>query len=114
MQKLKVGQVLWWVQSGVKKSPLRDGPVTVTRIGRKWITLSNYHRMDIETWDADGGGFSSPGRCYVSEEAYRYECAMTEKWGDLRRLVSSYRPPAGVSLADIEAALVRLSGKHTT
>ena len=70
---LRVGQKLWWVGNR-SAGDGRQREVTVVSVGRKWATLdckSGYPiRNDIETLWADGKGFWSPGRCYLSKQEY--------------------------------------------
>lgn len=47
--------------------------VTVSKIGRRWITLSDGNRFDCTSDDwriVDGGGYSSPGRLWDSERHF--------------------------------------------
>jgi len=51
----------------------KDSLVTVTKVGRRWATLSNGYRLDLtsEEWrDVYGEGYSSPGRLWDSEDQY--------------------------------------------
>jgi hypothetical protein len=52
----------------------KGGTVSIDKIGRKWVTLSDGNRFDrtSENWRiVDGGGYSSPGRLWDSEQQYR-------------------------------------------
>ena len=77
---LKKGQVLYWVPS-VSYAP-GCGMVTVGKVGRKWLTLeegTHYrYRINVEDLVADGAGFFSPGRCYLSKEEYEATEALNE------------------------------------
>jgi hypothetical protein len=47
--------------------------VTVTKVGRRWATLSNGYRLDLtsENWRSlYGEGYSSPGSLWDSEDQY--------------------------------------------
>lgn len=70
MMKLEVGQELFWVGAGRHSLNLT---VTVTKVGRKWATLSNFRRVSIETFVADGGQYSPPGKAYSSKATYDAE-----------------------------------------
>ena len=65
----------------------------MTKIGRKWAALDNYERIDVNTLIADGGKYSSPGRCYITREAFEAEQALEEAWHDFQRRVSYVVPP---------------------
>lgn len=75
----------------------------MAKVGRTWATLSNGYRVDVRSWEADGGDYGPPGHCYASIEAYEAEVAQARAWSSFRKDVP-LRPPAGVSAADIEAA----------
>tara|TARA_R110000868_G_scaffold236522_2_gene490554 strand:- start:679 stop:1029 length:351 start_codon:yes stop_codon:yes gene_type:complete len=110
---LKVGDMLWMVES--RRGGLNGGrTVTVTKIGRKWATLDfpswRPYRIDMETWRVDGGEYSSPARCYASEEVFQQTVRLDASW---RRLVERlpYSPPPGIDQAWIDEAMVRLGIK---
>lgn len=98
---LQVSQALWWVPTRNVRGP--GEAVTVAKVGRTWATLSNGYRVDVRSWEADGGDYGPPGHCYASIEAYEAEVAQARAWSSFRKDVP-LRPPAGVSAADIEAA----------
>lgn len=55
----------------------------VTKVGRKWLTLGagwGEERADIETLVLDGGDYMSPGKAYLSQEAYESETRLQEGW----------------------------------
>ena len=82
-------------------------PVTVTKVGRKWATLDypsrKPYRVDIDTMQVDGAGYSSPGRCWLSELDCRSHEAAQRAQSELSRRLS-YSPPVGVTEADIREA----------
>ena len=89
MRKIEVGQKLWWVPfEGYYGSPRE---VTVVKIGRKWATLSNCHRIELDSWIADGGQYSSPGSCYESEKVYEEAVKLSADWAKLRGAVDMMR-----------------------
>jgi hypothetical protein len=105
---LSVGQKLWFVPYEHRRNPPHD--VTVTKVGRKWATLDNGHRIDVETWQADGGDCSSPGKCYPDRAAWENEQDRQAAWNVLRRAVGdTWRPPAGVTVEGVVEAM-RLLG----
>ncbi len=102
-----VGKALWFVFS---YRPRKDEPpaergreVIIARVGRKWITTTSGLRIDKQTLQADGGNFSSPGRAYVSREAYRQEVQVELAWDALMRAIR-WAIPEGVRLEDIHRA----------
>lgn len=102
---LQVGQTLYFVGSG---RPARHGAVTVEKVGRKWATLSNGHRIDLETHRADGGDYSSPGRAYPSEAVYVAEQLTNAAFLKLKGKMG-WSAPDGVKVQDIYEA-ARLLG----
>lgn len=80
--------------------------MTVERVGRRWVYLDNAARIDAETMWADGAGFGSPGRCYLSEAEFHDEMKLCATWDSLRqKIATQYRPPDGVTLSQVENAL---------
>lgn len=84
MSRLQVGQELWFVPA---ESRLREPyATTVAKVGRRWATLSNGYRIDLQnacrpfgecSFSVDGAGFSSPGTCWLTRDDYvrHQECA---------------------------------------
>jgi hypothetical protein len=102
----KVGDKLWWVGSDNKRT---QREVTIEKVGRVWLTLSNHHRVDKVTFVAFAGGYSSPGTCWLSKEAYEHCARLERSWGALRRAVSNtWNVPDDVTLEDIKAAAMYL------
>lgn len=102
------GQELYfeWSDYGQKKNT--GEMVTITKIGRRWLTLSNGHRADATTLYADGGQYSAPGRCFISRESREIERARDSAWTALRNNMQR-RAPDKVSAEDIAHA-TRLLG----
>jgi hypothetical protein len=102
----KVGDKLWWVSSDNKRT---QREVTIEKVGRAWLTLSNRHRVDKVTLKADAGEWTSPGTCWLSKEAYEHRARLEQSWGVLRRAVSNtWNVPDDVTLEDIKAAAMYL------
>lgn len=99
----KVGQVLFWEWSSYTHRRRENEDVTITKIGRKWLELSNGHRVDKETLVADGGKYSPAGRCYLDRAAREEESRAKKAWSDLKERMG-YSVPSGVSADDIEQA----------
>ena len=104
--KLKVGQKLWYVPNN------RGGQheVTVIKVGRMWAHVGTHvgirGRIDMETLIADGGGYGSPGRCYLSQEHYNSELRRVRKWGELCQAMRLFNnPPKHITVDDIDVIL---------
>lgn len=97
---MKEGQKLWWVSSNRYN---KAQYVTITKVGRKWATLSNQHRIDKATLRADGGGYVSPGCCYLSKEQHDQEVRASSVFSELRNRLS-FSPSHGVTEEDIRQA----------
>lgn len=107
----QVGDTLYFVYSDKR----RGKPVTVTieKIGRKWMTVSPswMPRINNETLYADGGAFSSPGRCFSSEGEYEATELRQKAWSSLHSKMSRlYSCPKHISTADIETIMSILNG----
>jgi hypothetical protein len=106
MSKFIVGQTLWFVYyKGYSSSPRPDCEVTITKVGREWLTLSSGHRVDKHTLIADGKGYSSPGRCYLSREIYEKRVATLKAWRDFSSTIDPRNPPDLASLESIAQAM---------
>lgn len=100
------GMTLFYVPSGRRHAQPYE--VTVERVGRKWAYLAgNNGRIDIDTLQADGDDYSSPGRCYGSREEWEATTERRQVWDRLRRGMP-YGPPESVSTEDLKAIAVRL------
>lgn len=98
-----VGQTLWWVGRNNSKS---QGKVTIKKVGRVWLELSNNHRVDIETLLADGKGYSAPGECWFDRETYQAHADLHKAWQKLIYTMSGQygRIPKGVTAEDVNKA----------
>jgi hypothetical protein len=86
MKMYSVGQKLWFV--GSKINP-RQYEIEVTKVGRLWATLGDDGRYRCDaSGQVDGGHYASPGRCYVSREAYELEQARSAAWLKFKRMVA--------------------------
>lgn len=102
VEKLKVGQTLWWVPRNPNSNA---DEVKVTAVGRKWAQLANHRRIDVVTLEADGAGYASPGRCYRDRAVYEAEAQLTSQWVALRRSIADrYVAPDGVTMSQIKQA----------
>ncbi|MFO0236419.1 MAG: hypothetical protein ACK53Z_00225 [Betaproteobacteria bacterium] len=103
-----VGQELYWEWSEYSHKKNTGEMVKITKIGRRWLELSNGYRADAATLYADGGKYSSPGRCFLNREAREAERARDAAWTALRNRMQ-YQAPDKVSAEDIAHA-TRLLG----
>jgi hypothetical protein len=103
-----VGQKLWFVPNDRRYSS-RSREVTIEKIGRKWITLANNAgRVDMQTLVSDVDGYS-PGRCYISKEAWEESEGRRELWLSFRRAVDrTYNIPDSITIDDIKQAAAAL------
>jgi hypothetical protein len=100
MTKLEVGQKLWFVPNERRGKPYET---TVTKVGKKWASIGYRIRIDIETMWADGGKYSSPGRCYFSEQEYLVEMSLFNKWQEFKiKLDRLFYPPKGIDESVID------------
>ncbi len=104
---LFVGNSLWWVSNYNAKT---QEAVTVTKVGRKWATLSNRHRINVDTMAVDGGEYVPPGRCYSSRAAYEQEAMASAAWDALRRDIQDAKRPDHVTMDKIFLARALLFG----
>ena len=93
----------------------RDGvgyDVVVTKVGRKWAGFRRADaqqwqrdegRFDIDTFAADGGGYSSPGQIYLSEEGYHEHRRLNARWAIIAsHLRGLYGRPRHITDADMD------------
>lgn len=114
MPPLAVGQTLHFVPAHRHNGNSHD--VVVMKIGRKWADIRpadwqhKSHRIALDDWRADGGGYSSPGRCYASKEVYDAETARREAWQGLQRQMRDAcgQPPDGVTVDAMRQARLLL------
>lgn len=100
---VEVGQKLWKVFHDKRRGDPCE--VEVVKVGRKWATLNRYHgRIDLETLSVDGGGYSSPARCYLSREVYELERSTEIEWAKLKSELLYKSRPADVTIENIKQA----------
>lgn len=91
MKQFKTGQQIYYVPSGNSRGePYFTEIIT---IGRKWISLKNGHRFDPELMAADGKGYCSPGKIYLTKEKYEDEQELRTTWNKIEREFR-YRTPS--------------------
>ncbi len=103
MKKPEVGDVLW-LHSEVRY--IKSGPITITKVGRKWAYYGPVYRsdrFDMGTGYDDGGEYSPSGRVYPSMYEAELEGWMRSTWRKLQGGMG-HAPPEGVTQEDLEAA----------
>lgn len=107
MSEYKTGQTFWWVSSNNSRT---QKEVTLEKVGRVWLTLSNGHRVDKLTLKAFAGEWTSPGTCWPSKAEYDKTVRLQTAWESLRRqLCNSWGGvPNNVTVEDIKAAAMYL------
>jgi len=58
---LQPNQPLWYVPDDKRDGSGRE--IVIASIGRRWASTVCGMRFDLESLRADGGQYSSPGRC---------------------------------------------------
>jgi hypothetical protein len=86
MSEFKVGDKLWYVGRDWGGCSCE---VTVTKVGRIWVTLSN-----LERFEKNGRWTTDNGRCYASKEYYQNNARADDLWQQLcHGLMYWPRPP---------------------
>ena len=110
MSEIEPGQRLYYVPRK------RDGKpqwLTVTSVGRRWATCGEGYdtiRVDIDTMQVDGRGYSSPGRCYLSEAEHSNDVRRKELWDQIREATLYSGVPKHLDVSDCEAVRAALKG----
>ena len=105
---LKVGDTLFHVPNHYYGREAPGAEVTITKVGRKWAHVGvgwGAGKVHIETLCVDGGGYSSPGRCYLSSGHYEAHMALDSAWRTFAERVNVHAKPSGVTeISQIERA----------
>lgn len=106
----KEGQVLVFDPSDGRREPRE---ITTGKVGRVWVQIASAGwsdgRFNKETLIIDGRGYASPGRVWLSWDAYRNEKRRLELHARLRRMLDDYSNP--YTTEQVSAALAALG--HT-
>jgi hypothetical protein len=97
--KLEVGQTLYQPPSNIRGN---GRTMTVTKIGRKWVTLRFGERCTIDTLHLDCGVYIHQ-QLWLSESDYLQSIALSRAWQTLNRDMSARMKP-GVTLEAINQA----------
>lgn len=113
-----VGQVLYYRAHHTNRVGRlvhnRNQEMTIVEVGRKWLTVrpglfNATGRVDKETLDADGQDFTSPGRCYRTEQARTEADEVERLWDHLRgQLRQQMKPPGSVDSHALRMVIGRL------
>lgn len=101
-----------FVVRGDRPSNLRTSTETITKIGRKWVTLGEGwadEQFDAETGWLNGKGYSSPGRVWASEDEYRLSLATEQAWTAMKRDMP-WNAPSHLTLDDIQRIRAIIEG----
>jgi hypothetical protein len=108
---MQVGDKLWWVSlldygnSGNK----RGREVTITKVGRVYLTLSNGYRVFRDTLKVKSD-YTTGVTVYFSELDHLTAHGRSEAWSSLRRLIDSkHTCPDHLSREEIDQAIELLS-----
>lgn len=105
----KAGETLWFVPTYIRSSFSIPVEVSIIKVGRKWLELSNGHRADIKTLIVDDEGYASPATCYISQSEYEKKIALTKAWDALRSKIRDiHRAPSGITVDVIENVRAQL------
>ena len=103
--KFKAGDALWFVST-----LLGNKSVTVKAVGRKWATLDGFFdgrriAIDDPMMTVEVPKYGSVGQCYLNEQQYLDERALSIKWERFRRDVSNkWAVPDGATVEWIAEA----------
>ena len=105
MHDLKVGDQVIFAPSRYTQisSPNEFKTLTITSIGRKWVYTNHQYRFNKKTLLIDAGGYSQPGKIYLSKEKYLEQIKKEKAWNNIRTLVNSrYSPPENIDYQSLE------------
>lgn len=110
---LVVGHKLYYVPTRVSGASAHC-ELEIESIGRKWALCGSgwgAKKIDLVTLSADGGKYTSPGRCYLSKNHYEKTVRLNTMWGDIYNLFSNrYSKPDHITeqdMIDITAIMER-------
>lgn len=87
---------------------------TVSKVGRKWVEFMNgQYRFDPETMIIDSGGYTSPGRVWLTEDDYKNHVLRHHVWQELYKLASRYIPPDHLSIEQMNLIIHVLKGEKS-
>lgn len=109
---MKAGDTLWYVPESRRLVGGGGEPreLVITKVARVWLHVNDPRGavkcVNVKTLCADGGGYTSPGRCYPSRAEYEAQQETNEAWNELqRRMRNDYRQPEGLTAQRVRLAL---------
>lgn len=105
--KIQAGDRLWFVPS--QRCFGEPMFVNVEKCGRKWITLDNGRRVAVESLVAEGGGYMSPGLCFLDKESWQAEQTLMAAWDAFRKTVYVTQRPTGLTIEQLEQVRAQLA-----
>lgn len=95
-----VGQKLYYVPAHTWSGEGRE--VKVDKVATKWIYCGARLRIDLKNLMADGEGYGTAGRCYLSKEIYDKKIRLDKMWSDVHKLFNrQYSRPSHITERDI-------------
>ncbi len=83
---IQVGQKLFFVRTiNRNRSGQNEYWVEVGKVGRQWAKIGFNGRVNLTTLHVDGGIYSSPGRCYLTDKEYLDEQERQRCWDSIAR-----------------------------
>lgn len=107
-----VGQVLLFVPRDRRLGAASN--VAVTKVGRKWIECGHRLRIDRHSMAADGRGFTSPGKCFLTAADYEDQMLRARVWNHLRSLVGNCYAAPDVPIESMQKAAALLFPEQQT
>lgn len=111
---LRAGDTAYLVRAR-HMSCMLTGPVSVTLVGRRWLTVARdgrTERVDRQTGAVDGGAYSSPGALWPDEASY-LESVETENAIAALRQVCTYNFNSAVPAARVWEIVAELKGEKS-
>lgn len=102
----EVRQTYWF--QGLNRN--RSETVTVQSIGRKWVNLSNGHRVAKGSSYADGGEYSSPGRLWKSEDDLNRWTERNLLWRKFKSYIQYQDVPVWINDDQLESMIKLVEG----
>lgn len=100
MADYQVGQQLYFVPA---HKPSHARLIEIEKVGRKWLTAGRF-KIDRETLEVDGGFYSSPGRCWLSQGDYEAAYRLALAWEQFKLHLQNIPRPTGLTLDKIREA----------
>lgn len=97
----EVGQKVYWEDNQFS----RNRHVTVEKVGRKWIRLSNSASVEVTTLRSNVWPY---GRIWMTEAEFQEDLERRKVWRNIRNMVLHQH----VSLQDLQAFEALLKGSH--